>query len=245
MVLFAFLTKTSFSFPFHRILCRTKALNYHQRNLFSIRTNDESIYKFLECEYQPFVQNFDGLFICRSGPNLAIELFWNSDFKRPYVLDYNHKNIAKRIEAPDQEFLIKAIKSSHNTTDSIIIDLTGGLGKDSLMFAAKGYRTIVVEKNKLLYLMIKDALDRLKISHEEVVNRIHLIHGDSTSCHAEILSSLSRYPRSFRTTVYLDPMYDDGPPTSAKRGEGASSSGIKTYISIANLPIKCISFSDQ
>lgn len=102
-----------------------------------------------------------------------------------------------------RELLVKAakIKGAHGVLTAV--DATAGLGDDSLLLAAAGYRVTMFERNPTIAALLRDALERTK-EHEDAVlaqavARMRLIEGDS----AQALPHLDFAP----DVVLLDPMF--------------------------------------
>jgi len=102
-----------------------------------------------------------------------------------------------------QEFLVKAVKSKNMGENPLVIDATAGLGEDSILLAAAGYRVIMFEYNPVICALLEDAMDRAREVDElrEVINRMTLVEGDST----EKMSEINERPEA----VFLDPMFPE------------------------------------
>ncbi len=102
-----------------------------------------------------------------------------------------------------QEFLVKAVKSKNMGENPLVVDATAGLGEDSILLAAAGYRVIMFEYNPVICALLEDAMDRAREIDElrEVINRMTLVEGDST----EKMSEINERPEA----VFLDPMFPE------------------------------------
>ncbi len=102
-----------------------------------------------------------------------------------------------------QEFLVKAVKSKNMGENPLVVDATAGLGEDSILLAAAGYRVIMFEYNPVICALLEDAMDRARETDElrEVINRMTLVEGDST----EKMSEINERPEA----VFLDPMFPE------------------------------------
>ena len=106
------------------------------------------------------------------------------------------------------ELLVKAskIKGNRNSDPEgapVIVDATAGMGEDSLLLAAAGFRVIMVEYDPVIAALLRDTLRRAS-HHPElgpVVARMEVIEGNSL----EILPSLPLQP----DVVFLDPMFPE------------------------------------
>lgn len=102
-----------------------------------------------------------------------------------------------------QEFLVKAVKSKNMGENPLVVDATAGLGEDSILLAAAGYRVIMFEYNPVICALLEDAMDRAREIGElrEIIDRMTLVEGDST----EKMSAINERPEA----VFLDPMFPE------------------------------------
>lgn len=108
------------------------------------------------------------------------------------------------------EMLIKAAKPAKPSGDyseneiqrPLAIDATAGLGEDSFLLAAAGYRVLMIEKNPVIAALLRDALNRGAKDETiaPIISRMNLIEGDSTEILTENTSTDS-------AVIYLDPMF--------------------------------------
>ena len=77
--------------------------------------------------------------------------------RSPLSIDFNTPALSQRIKrlSPRSELLLKALGGQKGET---VIDMTAGLGTDSFLLAAFGYRVVSIERSKTLYLLLKDCL---------------------------------------------------------------------------------------
>lgn len=102
------------------------------------------------------------------------------------------------------EILLKVAKLPEDVQHEIrAVDATAGLGEDSFILAAIGYRVHMYEHNPITAALLKDALIRAKKDPKtkEIASRMTLEKGDSK----EMLGRLDYIP----DVVYLDPMYPE------------------------------------
>lgn len=86
--------------------------------------------------------------------------------------------------------------------DISILDATAGLGRDCFILATLGYELTALERSPLIYLLLKDALERAS-KHptlSNVIKNIRLIHADSKTW-------LSPNSAQKPDVIYLDPMF--------------------------------------
>ena len=98
------------------------------------------------------------------------------------------------------ELLVKAARV-RGVDGPTAVDCTAGLGEDSLLLAAAGFRVTLFERDKTIFALLADALERASADPRlaGIVCRMELVGGDSI----EGLASLGFVP----DVVYLDPMF--------------------------------------
>ena len=93
----------------------------------------------------------------------------------------------------------------HKIKNPTILDLTAGMGGDAFVLASLGANITMIERNPVVYALLKDALDRLKLSADNdlqaIFSRMKLSHQDATSA----LNSLDQ--STLPDVIYLDPMF--------------------------------------
>lgn len=101
------------------------------------------------------------------------------------------------------ELLVRAAKIKEPSGTLTAIDATAGLGEDSLLLAAAGFRVTLYEHNPVIFQLLKDALERASNIPElaEIVARMQLIHGDSI----QAMQCLETPP----DVILLDPMFPE------------------------------------
>ena len=97
------------------------------------------------------------------------------------------------------EMLAKAVKTDQENLKAI--DATAGMGEDSLLLAACGYRVTLYEQNPVIAILLKDALRRAKKNTvlKDIVSRMQLVEGDSIEHLNKRLDPVD--------VIYLDPMF--------------------------------------
>lgn len=95
--------------------------------------------------------------------------------------------------------LAKAIGLKHNLCPTVL-DATAGLGRDSFILAALGCTVLMVERSKITAALLKDGLERGKLTSgiNSIIARLSLIEGDSRT--------LDHLPEAV-DVISLDPMY--------------------------------------
>ena len=101
-----------------------------------------------------------------------------------------------------QELLVKAAKIKGTPTEELlVVDATAGLGEDSLLLAAAGFRVVMFERDEIIAALLEDALTRAAEDPRlsALVEHMELRKEDSIAA----LSSGNLAP----DVVLLDPMF--------------------------------------
>jgi 16S rRNA (guanine1516-N2)-methyltransferase len=82
-----------------------------------------------------------------------------------------------------------------------VVDVTAGLGRDSIVLALLGCEVTAIERDGVVFALLQDGLDRASkyVALSEAVGRVHLVEADG----ADYLGGLEEVPE----VVYLDPMF--------------------------------------
>lgn len=118
------------------------------------------------------------------------------------------KSIAKPIYVDFTEYnknsneLIKAC-GINNKNKINILDCTAGLARDSFIMANNNCNVISIEKNKIIFALLKDGFERgeKNINISKILNKITLLNCDS-------IDFLTNTKQLF-DCIYLDPMFED------------------------------------
>lgn len=105
------------------------------------------------------------------------------------TLDFQQGNYRHRQYNTGKEPLLKAIKIKQKLPQTII-DATPGVLKDSFMLAGHGIKIIAIERNPLIYIMVKQSLSNIDCN-------IDYRFGDSKNMLDNFQADI----------IYLDPMY--------------------------------------
>ena len=90
-----------------------------------------------------------------------------------------------------------------------VLDATAGLGSDAFVLASLGCKVLMLERHPVPYLLLTDAVQRLRASETSIALGLHSLGYE--------LSEL----RDTFDLVYLDPMYESvGKKASPKAGKG-------------------------
>ena len=121
--------------------------------------------------------------------------------------DFNHMIPRLRPSNLNQEFLVKAGRMKGIECPAVAIDATAGLGADSLLLAAAGFRVHLFEYNPVIAALLLDAMERAREVPElrEPVSRMELHVGDSIEAMHRSEDSIGCIP----DLVLLDPMFPE------------------------------------
>ena len=99
-----------------------------------------------------------------------------------------------------QELLVRAARV-RGVEAPTAVDCTAGLGEDSLLLAAAGFRVTLFERDQTIAALLADAMERAAEEPQlaDAVGRMTLVGGDSISGLAELDFAPD--------VVYLDPMF--------------------------------------
>lgn len=102
-----------------------------------------------------------------------------------------------------RELIVRAARGSRFTGTGQAVDVTAGLGEDSLLLAAAGFDVWMYELDPVIAALLRDAMRRAEEIDElrESVRRCHLTQGDSIAA----LRSMREAP----DVVFLDPMFPE------------------------------------
>lgn len=150
------------------------------------------------------VKDADGYLALESG-----DMRINCDFARSI----------RRIKGGNlgRELLVKAAKIQDTRVSvPLAIDATAGLGEDSLLFAATGFRVKMFEKNAMIAALLRDGLKRVKeFGGEKIlfdaVSRMELVEGDSVYAMREMANRTSEQDDIAERpdVILLDPMFPE------------------------------------
>ena len=152
-------------------------------------------------------------FLSRSSGRLCLTS--RSSERSPLYVDFTTPALMQRVKrlSPRSELLLKAIGGQPGET---VVDMTTGLGTDSFLLAAYGYRVFSIERSRTLYLLLRDGLNRALADPsvpewlQKTLARIHLINADARS--VSLLPNESVY-------AVIDPMYAPRKKSALSKGE--------------------------
>lgn len=134
-----------------------------------------------------------------------------SSLEKPFKIEFTSPSFQLRLKQAKKELAVRAIGKA-----DLIIDLTAGLGRDSMIFAGSGKQVIMVEESIILAGLLNSALqdfDR-KFGSNDILRRVKLIEGNAAHCCNQIRELIDEEGTLKRSvSVYLDPMYPENPHT--------------------------------
>ena len=158
-----------------------------------------------------------GLVLQRSKETGSLELAWGKDAQNvgretPFSIDFASKNMQRRHKEHRSELVVKAMGKP-----DVILDFTAGLGRDASLCATAGTPVILLERNWVIFQLLRDAVVRLSEVNRDLAQRMNVIHLDSGNSPVEEMERMITecgIPLHNSRSVYLDPMY---PPDKVGR----------------------------
>ena len=116
-----------------------------------------------------------------------------------------------------REMLVKAAKLKGGPAHPLAVDATAGLGEDSFLLAAAGFRVLLFERNPVIAALLADALARAAAMPE--------IHDAAARMHLEAEDSIIALPHLEENpaVVLLDPMFP------AKHGDARAKKKLQMF----------------
>lgn len=130
----------------------------------------------------------------------------------PLQIDFASGQFSYRLRkgGGKQESLAKAVGIKQGLS---VLDCTAGLGRDSFLLASMGCNVTMLERSRVMALLLEDALRRAK-NHDDLevsVNRIRLVHANAIG----YLAALEQVP----DVIMLDPMFPTRKKSAHVKGE--------------------------
>ena len=102
--------------------------------------------------------------------------------------------------------LLKAILGRKKGYGRVVYDLTAGLGEDAWILSASGCSLVAVERDPVIFALLRDALARAGIEGQVLARRIHLVHAQAQDL---LLSSARRKELLLPQpdVLYMDPFF--------------------------------------
>lgn len=154
----------------------------------------------------------------------------NEKMQRPFFIDFTHgTQFYRREHATLKSEMLARSLGVKPQDNALIVDATAGLGKDGFILAALGFRTILLERSPILYLLLKDAIERANFHTltKPATERLQLFQTDSVEW-------LTQYPHNQQepiSVVYLDPMF---PPRQKSAAVKKDLSLLQRFLPVTN-----------
>jgi 16S rRNA (guanine1516-N2)-methyltransferase len=111
-------------------------------------------------------------------------------------------DLSPRYRVRGRDTLLRAIGGC----DGLVVDMTAGWCTDALHVARAGYDVIAIERNPLIFSMVKHAIDKMN-NASSLATKLRIEFGASVDLTSRIQESID--------VIYLDPMYPKRPGTAA------------------------------
>lgn len=101
------------------------------------------------------------------------------------------------------ELVVRAAKIKNSAEGLTVIDATAGMGEDSFLLAAAGFRVILFERDGVISSLLSDGLERAKADHgiSEIASRMELRAEDSIAALPSLVGVAD--------VIFLDPMFPE------------------------------------
>lgn len=119
----------------------------------------------------------------------------------PFSINFSSNNFIRRKNQANNQDIIKAIGIKGNLIKPKVLDTTAGQGRDSFILASLGCNITLLERNKVIYLFLKNAIENAKNNDElrNIVKNMTIINQDSVK--------FLENNNDFFDVIYLDPMF--------------------------------------
>ena len=112
--------------------------------------------------------------------------------------DFLEGNFFHRLQKVEQEILIKKAIGKHSNALKIF-DATGGSLVDTFIFLRLGHEVVACEQSKILFMLVKDAVERAKKEYD-FLDKLTFLNANS----ADVINRFSE-----SDIFYFDPMFAD------------------------------------
>jgi len=119
------------------------------------------------------------------------------------LVDFNDGRSTHRRRQQKKELLVRAA-GCRTSTPFTVVDMTGGLGRDSFILAAAGCRVLTFEREPIIAALFADGLERARRHPKTaaIAQQITLTSGDALQALAKMTKAGQKID-----VVYLDPMF--------------------------------------
>ncbi|MFC4893133.1 class I SAM-dependent methyltransferase [Pseudofrancisella aestuarii] len=144
------------------------------------------------------INNHSEKFLCLENEFLVLH-----NMNQKLSIDFSSPDILERINPKTKKCNVIQAVEGRSKGILKILDTTAGLGRDAFTLASRGHSVIAIEKDTYIFLLLYNALERIKKNThlEKIANRIELLNTDSCDF---ILKTNTSFD-----CVYLDPMFPE------------------------------------
>jgi 16S rRNA (guanine1516-N2)-methyltransferase len=106
--------------------------------------------------------------------------------------------------------LLRAVLGRNTARGRVVLDVTGGLGRDAWLLAGSGCAVLVVEQIDAVFALLRDGVARAGVSDQLTARRMRLIHESGEEVMGRILGSgFSGWGQNIPRpqVVYMDPFF--------------------------------------
>ena len=137
----------------------------------------------------------------------GLKLKSKSPLKGELMVDFLAPKLLRRLNhlSYKHELILQAL--GRHSQPLTIIDATAGLGHDAAIFAARGHKVLMLERSKIVFALLNDALLRLNAADHPLATHLELLKADAHHYLAKVV------PGSV-DVIYLDPLFPERPKTA-------------------------------
>jgi len=128
----------------------------------------------------PHLEAVDILLVVNKD-NVACHL---EGFQQPLIVDFPTGKAKYQSASLMQHPLVRAVGVKKADPPLTILDVTAGVGDDAYLLARTGCNVTMIERNPVIYLLLQDALKRLRVSSSSLT--INLVFADAMNYLADI-----------------------------------------------------------
>lgn len=122
----------------------------------------------------------------------------------PVFVEFTRGKSGFRSQRAAHEMIVKAVVGRSKAPLSVV-DVTAGLGRDSLILSAAGFQVLAIERHPAVACLLADGLDRAAM-HPDYIDILHRVQLKVAQSN-QILEQLLQDQRP--DVVYMDPMFPE------------------------------------
>ena len=89
-----------------------------------------------------------------------------------FSINFSSNNFIRRKNQANSQDIIKAIGIKGNLIKPKVLDTTAGQGRDSFILASLGCNITLLERNKVIYLLLKNAIEKYSQEYDNNKSRL-------------------------------------------------------------------------